>query len=264
MRKVMILGGTGLIGKAIAERIKDKYEIIIVSGHHEINQGYTCLVEDTERLLDILNREIPNIVISTLMGAFDAQLKYHDILGAWLKNHGKKMIYISTLNVFDKDTTKPVDERTEAEPESEYGIFKLQCEKMLMKYLGDDLAIIRPAAVWSRDCKRMNQLKDCSANGKELKSYPGLMFTITLADQVGEYVDYILENNLSGVFHAGSEDMVDYNKFECMVCDRLNIPYPKFEVVEVTQPAYQAFLPTVRDIPSGMRRTVADILDSIC
>jgi dTDP-4-dehydrorhamnose reductase len=90
MRKVMILGGTGLIGKAIAERLKDKYEIIIVSGHHEISQGYTCRVEDTERLLDILNREIPDIVISTLVGAFDAQLKYHDILGAWLKNHGKR------------------------------------------------------------------------------------------------------------------------------------------------------------------------------
>ena len=39
MRKVMILGGTGLIGKAIAEHLKDNYEIIIVSGHHEINQG---------------------------------------------------------------------------------------------------------------------------------------------------------------------------------------------------------------------------------
>ena len=228
MRKVMILGGTGLIGKAIAERLKDNYEIIIVSGHHEISQGYTCPVEDTERLLDILDRENPDVVISTLRGEFDAQLKYHDILGTWLKNHGKKMIYMSTLNVFDKNTTKPVDEKSEAEPESEYGIFKLQCEKMLMKYLGDDLAIIRPAAVWSRDCKRMNQLKDCSASGKELKSYPGLMFTITLADQVGEYVDYILENNLSGVFHVGSEDMVDYNKFELMVCDRLSIPYPKF------------------------------------
>lgn len=262
MRKVMILGGTGLIGKAIAEHLKDNYEIIIVSGHHEINQGYTCLVEDTERLLKILNRENPDVVISTLRGAFDAQLKYHDILGTWIKNHEKKMIYISTINVFDKDTTKPVNEKSEAKPESEYGIFKLQCEKMLLSYLEDNLAIIRPAFVWARDCRRMEQLKDCSANGNELKSYTGLMLTITLADQVGEYVDYILENNLSGVFHVGSEDMVDYNQFELMVCDRLNIPYPKFEVIE--QPTYQAFLPTVRDIPSGMRRTVADILDSIC
>lgn len=264
MHRIMILGGTGLIGKAIAKRLEDKYEIIIVSGHRQVDQGYTCPVEDTERLLDILNRDDPDVVISSLRGEFDAQLKYHDQLGRWLKEHGKRMIYISTLNVFDKDTSKPVDETSLAEPESEYGIFKLQCEKMLMKHLGDNLAIIRPAAVWARDCKRMVQLRDCSANGKELKTYPGLMFTITLADQLGEYVDYILENNLSGIFHVGSEDMVDYNGFEMMVCDRLNIPYPKFEVIEVEQPAYQAFLPTVRDIPSGMRRTIADILDSIC
>ena len=264
MQKVMILGGTGLVGKAIAECRKDKYTVIIVSGHHKVDKGYTCPVEEPENLLDILDKENPDTVISSLKGDFGAQLKFHDALAGWLADNKKRMIYISTLNVFDKDTTKPVDEESLAEPESEYGIFKLQCEKMLVNALGDNLAIVRPAAVWSRECRRMDFIKECSANGKELKTYPGLMFTITLAEQIGDYVRYILDNELSGVFHVGSEDMVDYNGFECMVCDRLKIPYPTFDVEEVEQPAYQAFLPTIRDIPSSMRRTIADILDSIC
>ena len=264
VQKVMILGGTGLIGKAIAECLREKYEIIIASGHNKVNHGYTCPVEEPENLLNILNKENPDTVISALRGDFDAQLKFHEVLAEWLADNKKQMVYISTLNVFDKDTTKPVDEKTLAEAGSEYGIFKLQCEKMLENYLRDKLAIVRPAFVWSRECRRMELLKNCSANSKELKSYPGLMFTITLAEQVGEYVKYILDNNMSGVFHVGSEDMVDYNKFELMVCDRLKIPYPKFVMEEVKQPAYQAFLPTIRDIPSNMKMTIADILERIC
>ena len=264
MQKVMIFGGTGLIGKAITKCLKDEYEILIVSGHNKVNHGYTCLVEEPENLLDILNIEAPDIVISTLRGNFNAQLKFHEVLAKWLADNNKKMIYISTLNVFDKDITKPVDENSLAEAESEYGVFKLKCERMLENYLGSKLAIVRPAAVWSRECRRMKLLKDCSSEGKKMKSYQGLMFTITLAEQIGEYVKYILDNKMTGVFHVGSEDMVDYNKFELMVCDRLKIPYPKFDMEEVTQPAYQAFLPTIRSIPADMKMTIADILDRIC
>ncbi len=264
MRKILVLGGTGFVGKAIVDNLKDQNEIVVTSGHHEVEHGYICPVENPEKLLNILNTEKPDIVISSLDGNFDAQIIFHEELGKWVKIHDKKLVYVSTLNVFDNDLSKPVDENTEAVPGSAYGIFKLKCEKMLTNILGDSLVILRLAAVWAPDCPRIDQLREYSANGKELKTYFRLHYSVALANQIGEYVKYILDNNLSGIFHIGSEDMVNSHEFDLMVCDRLGIPYPKFKALDSDQPTYMGFLPSIREIPSRLRKTVADVLNAVC
>lgn len=263
MSKILILGGTGFVGKALADSLKDKNDVIVTSGHHEVEQGYKCPVEEPDKLLNILDKEKPEIVISSLDGNFNAQLKFHEVLGNWIKEHSKKLIYISTLNVYDKYFLKAVDENTEAEAGSDYGRFKLDCEKMLKNIIGDSLVILRLSAVWAYDCPRIMQLKEYSTNGNEMNTYVGHHYTVTTTNQICEYVKYILENNLKGIFHVGSEDMVDSHEFELKVCDKLGITRPKFKTTAFEPPAYQGFLPTLREIPMKMRRTAADVLDEI-
>ena len=57
--------------------------------------------------------------------------------------------------------------------------------------------------------------------------------------------------------------MVDFHQFELMVCDRLHINNLKFKIEEMATPIYQAFLPSVREIPSELRITVNNVLDAI-
>ena len=134
---------------------------------------------------------------------------------------------------------------------------------MLQQEVKSNLAILRLGAVWDNDCKRIEQLKKSDEEGSAIETYTGLMITQTLACQVGEYTKYILDNSLHGIFHVGAEDIVDYHQFELMVCNRLHITCPKFQIKEMTKPAYQAFLPSIRDIPLELRLTVNDVLDAI-
>lgn len=261
--KVLVLGGTGLVGKRIVDSIKDTYEVIITSGHHKVDDGYVCLVDDIIGLSKILEVEQPDIVVSSLRGDFNEQMQFHEALAEWIRDNNKRMVYISTLNVFDGNLSFPVDENTLPYSDSEYGKFKIECEKMLQQEVKGNLAILRLGVVWDKDCKRIERLRKSDEECSVIETYTGLMITQTLASQVGEYTKYILDNSLNGIFHVGAEDMVDYHQFELKVCNRLHITCPKFQIEEMGRPTYQAFLPSIRDIPLDLRITVNDVLDAI-
>ena len=234
-----------------------------MSGHHRIKDGYICTADNIVRVVEILDRERPDVVISSVIGNHKDLLAMHDVVGKWSKDNQARMVFVSSINVFDGDLSTPVDENTMPVPESEYGKFKFDCEKLLQEILKDNVIILRPSAVWADQCERLDRLKDCSLKKKEMETYPGDMISLTLASQIGEYTRHILDNNLRGIFHIGTEDMVDYHAFEKMVCDGLEIDYPRFKCIEMGATCYQAFLPSVREIPQNMRKTVADVLDAI-
>ena len=50
-KKVFIIGGTGLVGRAIKESLAQTYEVVVTAGHHEVAGGYQLQAEDTDRLL---------------------------------------------------------------------------------------------------------------------------------------------------------------------------------------------------------------------
>ena len=112
-KKVFIIGGTGLVGRAIKESLAQTYEVVVTAGHHEVAGGYQLQAEDTDRLLEILEKENPQIVISTINGAFVPQYTFHTILADWMsKEPSKKLLFISTANVFDGDLSQPCTEQT--------------------------------------------------------------------------------------------------------------------------------------------------------
>lgn len=87
-------------------------------------------MKDTEKLLHILNKENPDIVVSSIGGNFEEQMKFHEELADWLAGKEKRLLYISTVNVFDGDLSKPCTEEDLPVPGTDYGKFKKACEEM--------------------------------------------------------------------------------------------------------------------------------------
>ena len=163
-KKVLLIGGSGLVGQAVAEALEDEYQIILTAGHHEPENGYRLAAEEADKLAEILIREEPDIVVSSIRGNYRAQMSFHKTLADWLVEKKKKLLYISTANVFDGNLSQPWKEDDPPLPESDYGSFKRDCEIMLGQRLGSRLIIFRLAAVWSFDCPRVQQLKLHSQN----------------------------------------------------------------------------------------------------
>ena len=56
-QRIFIIGGTGLVGRAIKESLTQTYEVVVSAGHHEVEGGYQLQAEDTDRLLEILDKQ---------------------------------------------------------------------------------------------------------------------------------------------------------------------------------------------------------------
>ena len=90
-------------------------------------------------------------MISSINGAFVPQYTFHTVLADWMsKEPSKRLLFISTANVFDGDLSQPCTEQTPPNPESDYGKFKRDCETMLMEKLPAQLIIFRLGAVCAR------------------------------------------------------------------------------------------------------------------
>lgn len=257
--KVLLMGGNGLVGRSIAVSLGDGYQVVPTAGHRSPESGYRLAVEEPDRLTEILAREDPEIVVSSLRGDYPAQMNFHKKLADWLAGKGKRLLYISTANVFDGDLSRPWTEKDVPVPKSDYGSFKRNCETMLAELLGNQLTVFRLAAVWSADCPRARQLALHSREGKPHRTYSNYTINVTFAGQIGEYAKYVLEHDLHGVFHVGTTDTVNYSSFEKMACAALGIQPPQF----VTEPADGevsfAVLPSRKEIPDELQMTVSDV-----
>jgi len=260
-KKVLLLGSTGLAGRAIWQSLREDYPIIPAAGHGKPEGGYCLPAEEPEKLLEVLQQEKPEIVISTIRGEYQAQMAFHETLADWMAGEEKRLLYLSTVNVFDGGLSQPWTEADTPRPASDYGIFKRDCEEMLREKLGVQLIIFRLATVWAPDCPRIQLLASHAQSGKPHHTWVGNRVNVTLARQIGDYAKYVLKHDLRGIFHVGTTDTVDYLTFEKMVCEALGIREPAFEIAETE--AYQAVLPGRREIPDALQMTAAQVLQEL-
>ncbi len=262
-KKVLLIGGTGLVGRAIKDSLSQEYHVTVTAGHHEVEGGYQLPAEDTDTLISILEKENPDIVISSMRGDFQAQYRFHETLADWLGGKAKRLLFISTANVFDGDMSQPWTEEAQPNPGSDYGKYKRDCEAMLEHKLSGQLIIFRIPSVWAPDCPRIQLLREHSAGREPLAAYPNDHVNVTLTDQVGACAKYVLDHDLKGIFHIGSRDTVDYYEFQKMVCDQLEIPYPVFELEHSPDKVYQAVIPARAEIPDALQLTVLQVLQAL-
>lgn len=262
-KKVLLIGGNSLVGQSIVSGLDDNYQVILTAGHHVPENGYQLMVEEPNKLVEILAYENPEIVISSVCGNYQSQISFHKTLADWLLKEKKRLLYISTGNVFDGNLSKPWTEHDLPMPESDYGRFKWDCETMLEKILEKQLTIFRLSFVWSADCPRVQQLKLHSRNKEPHRTYPNYRINVTFAKQIGNYAKYVLDNNLCGIFHVGTTDTVNYFSFEKMVCETLKIAPPQFVAETGDDEVSFAILPTRKEIPNDLQMTVSDVLSSI-
>jgi len=94
-------------------------------------------IEDSNNINIILNTLKPEIVISCLRGNYDEQLILHTEISKYLKKSNGRLYFCSTTNVFDNDLSKPHYEDNMPSSCTEYGQFKIECEKRIIDILNE-------------------------------------------------------------------------------------------------------------------------------
>ena len=217
MEKVLILGASGLVGRALIEEFRDRFDLYgtYSSTLSNLSDGKQMKLElqQIDQMREIIHSIKPDIVISCLRGKFVHQLKFHKELAMVLRRSNSLLYYFSTTNVFDGDYSKPHTETDIPFSESDYGNFKIKCENMLKEILDDRLIIIRIPAIWGRNSPRWSLIKESINKNEMLDVYSNLVCNNLLDVLLAKQLMFIIKNKFKGIFHLVSEDMITQSQF---------------------------------------------------
>lgn len=252
MERVLILGESGLVGKALSKELKKKYEVYGTYRSNKIDSINSIYYDISKvyEIVDILNNIKPARIVYCLSGSFDFQIELINELVKYLMPINGKLYFCSTGNVFDGDTTKPHLKDNEPIAESDYGKFKIKCEEILTKGLNDNGIIFRLPMIWGKDSPRLNSILNALKNNEKVNVYTNLFLNNNTDEMLAKQICYIIENDLKGIFHLGSSEVINHYEFVKNVITNLGYKDVKFN--EETLPVekyYLAVLPTAGDLP---------------
>jgi len=215
MKKVMILGDTGLVGQAIIKQLENKYKIYGISRKKLENENWKHISFDLEKenILEVLHDEKPEIIISCTRGDYKAQIETHKKIAEYSTESNAKVYYFSTVNVFDDDPNSIKFEDDKTCSKSDYGQFKIECENLLIKELGDNVIIIRIPMVYGQNSLRVNEIRKVIEKLDLLVVYENMYFTTIFDTDLAIQLKYIIEKDLKGIFHLASKDIINYKDF---------------------------------------------------
>ncbi|KAB2328753.1 sugar nucleotide-binding protein [Cytobacillus depressus] len=267
MEKVLILGASGLVGRALIDEFKEEFDLYgtYSSSLTSLSDGkqFQLEVQHIDKMRQIIRSIKPDVVISCLRGNFDHQLQFHKELAMELRNSSSRLYFFSTTNVFDGDCSKPHTEIDIPISESDYGKFKIECENILKEILDERVMIIRIPAIWGKDSPRWNLIIESIKQNKMIDVYSNLVCNNLLDVLLARQLRFIIENKLKGIFHLVSEDMITQGQFfeqiiSTLASEKNILQYSFFQGNENTH--YFALKSIREDMPGSLQCTNKDII----
>ncbi len=267
MNRVLILGASGFIGNAIYKELLPYFNVsgTYFSSKPEFDDNKVLYKFDVEKgnINTILEEVEPNFIISSLRGDFVSQYNIHQQLVEYtLKQKKCRVLYLSTVNVFDAKYKFPSYEDDTVLAESAYGRFKISIEKLISTLPKSKYAILRLPIVLGVNSPRLIQLKKASQHQADFEVYPNLIVSITTADKIAQQIHYIINKNKVGIFHLASNDVIHHSDLFKELSEILSLNQVVFrQIFTSNKEAYLAILPKENKLPRNYRITVSQVIN---
>jgi dTDP-4-dehydrorhamnose reductase len=204
--KVLIFGGTGLLGTDIHKVCKGDFDVVALGSsdvnitnldavYHSVKTHKPDVAINSAALtdVDICEQDPDKAYIVNAMGPKNIAMACRDMK--------IKLIQISTDYVFDGDKKEPYTEFDTAAPVNVYGRSKLAGEEFV-KMITNNFMIIRTAWLFG---ERRNHFVDyvinALKNGNEITAVRDMMSSPTFSLDVAETIKKMLAMNQTGIFH---------------------------------------------------------------
>lgn len=222
MLKILIFGGSGLVGSRTRQLLGSRYQIIAPS-HQEID------VTNRKQIEQIIKRSKPHYIIyaAGLTSVDEAErhpklayllnAKVPALIAKFAGSMDIPILYFSSDAVFDgTKSNKPYLEDEKTHPLSEYGKSKLLGEQMVMDASNKN-CIARIIMVYSHYFyKRKRFIQIALDTLKKGEKFYGLIDQVVnpiYVDDVVWAIDALLESRSFGIYHLGSKDNVTNYEF---------------------------------------------------
>lgn len=227
--KILITGGTGLLGRALVRSADSRYEIVSTFvGDYQIIDTPQIIykkldIRDREGYFQLLRDFKPEVTIHTA-GMSNPDYVERNNKEAWEINvggtqniiqaceeFGSKFIYISSNAIYNGNSA-PYREEDEADPINYYGKIKLECEE-ITKEANIIWAIVRPILMygWNYAFERPNIVTTGISRLRKKEKffvYDDVYYTPLYYYSCAEAVWKIIEKNKFEIFNIGGKNRI--------------------------------------------------------
>lgn len=237
MEKILVTGGSGLLGSKIVELAKRDYEVIPTHYSRAIFPDSVKLdVTNKDQFSHTVKRFMPDVVIHAaaqtnvdLCETNREEARAVNAIGT--RNVSEvcaeidaKLIYLSTDYVFDGERGM-YSENDRPNPVNYYGLTKLEGEKFVRdlckKYL-----IIRSSGLYGWHLRRRNfftWVTDSLRAGKRIDVVIDCYNSPTLASNLAEVLLTMVEKGSEGIFHVAGSERINRYDFAIKIAKKLGL-----------------------------------------
>jgi len=242
--KVLITGGTGLLGKALVETAKKNCEIVIT---HLGNCNLKDTVRVKYRVLDVRDEKLnaslfkefrPDITIHTAGIGSPDYAQRHKVEAREINVGGTQsilnncerfrstFIYISSNGIYDGNNP-PYDEDSEAHPINYYGRIKLEGERV-SKRSAIPYSIVRPILIygWNHPSGRQNIVTFALSRlekDEEVFAYNDVFVNPVFAPACADAIWKIIEEERYEMFNIAGKDTVSIYRLVKSMAETFNL-----------------------------------------
>jgi len=220
MKKILVLGGSGLVGSVFSRFSEKYYDLHLTYNTNSINDlkinstkinVSTQISELKKLILDVS----PDVIINTIAHSSvdlcetnhaDADLLHVTIPKKILEfssEIGSKLIYFSTDAVFPGELNKKYTETDLPSPVNYYGQTKLDAEKAILNHSNRNI-VLRTAVIYGKHerSRFTNWILSSLKNNKMVDPFIDQFNSPTLVDDIAKILIRIIDDNISGLYHA--------------------------------------------------------------
>ncbi|KFM22151.1 Spore coat polysaccharide biosynthesis protein SpsK [Marine Group I thaumarchaeote SCGC AAA799-B03] len=248
-KKILIFGGSGLVGSVFIESSKDLFEIISIynTNSHQIHNVISKKIDflnERQKISSIIENQKPDVIINTVaypsvdFCEFNHNLTdqlHVDVVKDIVSTASRincKVIFLSTDAVFDGKINKKYTEEDVPEPVNYYGLSKLKAEQLVLE--NPHNVVLRTAVIygWHEKSRFTNWILGYLKENKKVDPFIDQFNTPTLVDDLVKSMIKIIELDVSGLFHATGKTCI--NRFDFAKKLAISFGYDEKLVIPVT------------------------------
>lgn len=254
MKRIMMTGAAGQLGRAINRLLqnKEEYQLFRTDAFESMDESVEVLdITNEEMVNNYIVRIKPDIIINcAAMTAVDLceseQEKAYQInaigpknLATAAKQIEAKLVHISTDYVFDGQASDPYVEDAETNPKSVYGKTKQAGDEFVREQCPKSF-ILRTAWVYGEGKNFVNTMLRLAQNNNKIRVVADQYGTPTSALELARVIIFLMETESFGTYHATCEGSTSWYEFAVTIFQKAGV---EVEVEPISTSEYHAVAP---------------------
>lgn len=247
--KILILGGSGLLGKKLVEKTSDSFEVISTFNNHKIEHSKSRTIriklpDEIFNLKSLIFNERPNVIINTIANTnidyceqhktetYLLHVKINKKIFKLCEEVASKFIFISSDYVFDGKKGDYM-EYDKTSPVNYYGETKAIAESIILQ--NPINTVLRSSLIydWDPQVRFLNFVVDKLRKNENIQAYDDFLTApIFLEDLVGSIIKAV-EKNVSGIYNLAGPSCVTRMDFALAIAKKFNFDRNLIEPVSV-------------------------------